>query len=192
MVLLLVLVIRSKTLWPEPRLARWILPMGVLATALTFGSMFASPVYTGAGIASDLGNTQPLSIIVLAALLLGEEIGLIKALALGLGLAGVTLMALPSLREQTGNPLLGAMLALGCSVSPAVASVTVKNLRPGNDLISLTAWQHAVKPGSQQSNNPQESTNTVDQSKSEIQNPICGMIVDTAAAALRAKHDGKT
>jgi len=136
-----VLVIRRKPLWPEARLARWILPLGLLATTLTFGAMFASPAYTGAGIASVLGNTQPLIIIVLAALFLGEKIGLIKALALGLGLAGVTLMALPSLREQPGHPLLGAMLALGSSVSAAVASVTVKKLRPGNDLMSLTAWQ---------------------------------------------------
>jgi len=124
-------VIRRKPLWPEARLARWILPLGLLATTLTFGAMFASPAYTGAGIASVLGNTQPLIIIVLAALFLGEKIGLIKALALGLGLAGVTLMALPSLREQPGHPLLGAMLALGSSVSAAVASVTMKRLQPG-------------------------------------------------------------
>ena len=141
LILLLVLVIRRKPLWPEARLARWILPLGLLATTLTFGAMFASPAYTGAGIASILGNTQPLIIIVLASLFLGEKIGLIKALALGLGLAGVTLMALPSLREQPGHPLLGAMLALGSSVSAAVASVTMKKLRPGKDLMSLTAWQ---------------------------------------------------
>ncbi|MDI1310875.1 DMT family transporter [Prosthecobacter sp.] len=139
--LLLVLVIRRKPLWPEARLARWILPLGVLATTLTFGAMFASPAYTGAGIASVLGNTQPHIIIVLAALFLGEKIGLIKAFALGLGLAGVSLMALPTLREQPGHPLLGAMLALGSSASAAVSSVTVKRLHPGNDLMSLTAWQ---------------------------------------------------
>lgn len=141
LVLLLVLVIRRKPLWPEARLARWILPLGVLATTLTFGAMFASPAYTGAGIASVLGNTQPLIIIVLAALFLGEQIRLSNALALGLGLAGVALLALPSLQEQTGHPLLGAMLALGSSASAAVASVTVKRLHPGKDLMSLTGWQ---------------------------------------------------
>jgi len=103
--------------------------------------MFASPAYTGAGIASVLGNTQPLIIIVLAALFLGEKITLIKALALGLGLAGVILMALPALREQTGHPLLGAMLALGSSASAAVTSVTVKRLHPGKSLMALTGWQ---------------------------------------------------
>ncbi|MEO6754651.1 MAG: DMT family transporter, partial [Opitutus sp.] len=108
--LLLVLVLRRKPLWPEARLARWILPLGALATTFAYGAMFASPAYTGAGIAAVLGNTQPLIIIVLAALFLGEQIRLIKALALGVGLAGVTLLALPALREQTGHPLLGAML----------------------------------------------------------------------------------
>lgn len=139
--LLIVLVILRKPLWPQPRLARWILPLGVLATTLTFGAMFASPAYTGAGIGSVLGNTQPLVIIVLAALFLGEKIGLSKALALLLGLAGVTLLAMPALRGQTGHNLLGAMLALGSSVGAAVASVTVKRLRPGDDLMSLTGWQ---------------------------------------------------
>jgi GNAT superfamily N-acetyltransferase len=54
--LLLVLVIRRKPLWPGALLARWILPLGLVATTLTFGAMFASPAYTGAGIASVLGN----------------------------------------------------------------------------------------------------------------------------------------
>jgi len=45
--LLVVLVIRRKPLWPEARLARWILPLGLVATMLTFGAMFASPAYTG-------------------------------------------------------------------------------------------------------------------------------------------------
>lgn len=141
LVLLLVLAILRKPLWPEARLVRWILPLGLVATTLTFGAMFASPAYTGAGIGSVLGNTQPLIIIVLAALFLGEKIGLSKAFALLLGLAGVTLLALPALRGQIGHNLIGAVLALGSSASAAVASVTVKWLRPGNDLMSLTAWQ---------------------------------------------------
>jgi drug/metabolite transporter (DMT)-like permease len=141
MALLLVLAIRRKPLWPVARLVRWILPLGVLATTFTFGAMFASPAYTGAGIASVLGNTQPLIIIVLAALFLGEKLSLSKVLALGLGLAGVTLLALPALREQSGHPLLGAMLALGSSASAAVASITVKGLHPGKDLMSLTGWR---------------------------------------------------
>ncbi len=142
--LLVALLIRRKPLLPEARLARWILPLGLLATTLTFGAMFASPAYTGAGIASVLGNTQPLIIIVLAALFLSEKISLSKAVALGLGLGGVTLLALPALLGQTSHSFLGVLLALVSSASAAIASVLVKSLRPGKDLMALTAWQLVV------------------------------------------------
>lgn len=142
--LLVALLIRRKPLWPEARLARWILPLGLLATTLTFGAMFASPAYVGAGIASVLGNTQPLIIVVLAALFLSEKIGLGKAVALGLGLAGVALLALPAFLGQTSHSFLGVLLALASSASAAFASVLVKRLSPGKDLMALTAWQLVV------------------------------------------------
>jgi O-acetylserine/cysteine efflux transporter len=142
--LLLVLAIRRKPIWPQARLARWILPLGMLATTLTFGTMFASPAYTGAGIASVLGNIQPLLIVVLAALFLGERINLSKALTLCLGLAGVIVLALPAWSETTGSSLFGIALALGSSAGAAVASVTMKRLRAGDCLMSLTGWQLVV------------------------------------------------
>lgn len=142
--LLLVLAIRRKPIWPQARLARWILPLGVLATTLTFGTMFASPAYTDAGIASVLGNIQPLFIVVLAALFLGERINISNALTLCLGLAGVIVLALPAWRETTGSSLFGIALALGSSAGAAVASVTMKMLRAGDDLMSLTGWQLIV------------------------------------------------
>ncbi len=80
LLLLFVLVLRQQPLWPQARLARWILPLGVMATTFIFGAMFASPAETGAGVASVLGNTQPLIISVLAALFLGEQIKLGEAL----------------------------------------------------------------------------------------------------------------
>lgn len=43
---------------PEARLARWSLPLGLVATTLTFRAMFASSTYSGAGIGSVPGNTQ--------------------------------------------------------------------------------------------------------------------------------------
>ena len=145
--LVLVLVIRRKRLWPRASLARWILPLGVLATTLTFGTMFAGPAYIGAGLAAVLGNTQPLIIIVLAALFLGERISLSKAAALLFGLAGVSLLALPAWRQTGGSDLFGIVLALGSAFSAAVASVIMKRLRPGEDLMSLIAWQLVVGGG---------------------------------------------
>lgn len=142
--LLLVLAIQRKPIWPQARLARWILPLGLLATTLTFGTMFASPAYTGVGIASVLGNIQPLLIVVLAALFLGERINLNETLGLALGLAGVIVLALPAWRETTGSSLFGIALALGSSAGAAVASVTMKRLRAGGDLMALTGWQLVV------------------------------------------------
>lgn len=135
------LLLRREPLWPEARLARWILPFGMLSTALTLGMMFSSPAHTGAGIASVLGNTQPLILIILAALFLGESIGRCKVLSLLLGLTGVILLALPALRGHTGHPFFGAMLALGSACSAAVASVMVKRLKPGGKIMSFTAGQ---------------------------------------------------
>lgn len=142
--LLLVLAIRRQPIWPAARLVWWIPPLGALATTLTFGTMFASQAYTSAGIASVLGNIQPLLIIVLAALWLGERINLNKAMALLLGLAGVTMLALPAWRETTGNGSYGVVLALGSSVGAAAASVMIKKLQAGRDLMALTGWQLVV------------------------------------------------
>ncbi len=52
--------------WAWPRLAA----LAMAAGALAYGAMFAAPAFTGAGVAAVLGNTQPLLIVVLAALLL--------------------------------------------------------------------------------------------------------------------------
>lgn len=142
--LLLVLLIRRRTLWPRVDMALWILPLGALATTLTFGTMFVSPAYTGAGLASVLGNTQPLIIIALAALFLGERINRSKALALLFGLAGVSLLALPSWRATDGSNFYGILLALGSALSAALATVIMKRLQPGDDLMSLTGWQLVV------------------------------------------------
>lgn len=44
----------SKRVVPEKRLWKWILPVALTATTLTFGSMFLSPSFAGAGMASIL------------------------------------------------------------------------------------------------------------------------------------------
>lgn len=103
--------------------------------------MFTSPAFTGAGIASVLGNTQPLAILVLAAIFLGETLTARKIVSLGIGLAGVTVLAAPSLALPGGSGFEGGLLALGASVSAGAASVMLKKLRPGRDLLALTAWQ---------------------------------------------------
>ena len=68
----LMVVLRQRLVPPRER---WggVLALALTATSLAFGAMFLSPGRTGAGIASVLGNAQPLILVVLAAAFLGER-----------------------------------------------------------------------------------------------------------------------
>ncbi len=77
-----------------PAISGWpgLVALALTSTSLGFAAMFLSPGRIGAGIASVLGNVQPLFVLVLAAAFLGEALTRAKVVALGLGLAGVTLI----------------------------------------------------------------------------------------------------
>lgn len=139
--LLALLLALKRSLWPRRDLVKWIVPLALLATTFTFGSMFLSPAFATAGIGSILGNIQPLCIIILAALFLGERMSTAKTVALSLGLAGIALFAGPLVVKGDVRELAGAAFAVVSSVSAASASVLVKRLQPGSDLLALTAWQ---------------------------------------------------
>lgn len=139
--LIALLIVLKKPILPRRDLLKWILPVGLVSTTITFGFMFSSPEYTGAGIASVLGNSQPLTIIVLAALFLNEKITLVKIVALILGVIGIVLISLESFINNDPNAFIGAMLATGTSTGAAITAVLLKRLKPGSDLISFTGWQ---------------------------------------------------
>ena len=103
--------------------------------------MFLSPGRTGAGIASVLGNTQPLFAVVLAALFLGERVTRGKLIALALGLAGVTLIAYPVLAGADAYGLSGALLALGAAGGTAAGTIIVKRAGLDRDVLGSAAWQ---------------------------------------------------
>jgi drug/metabolite transporter (DMT)-like permease len=126
---------------PERRLWKWIPAVGLTATALTFGSMFLSPLFAGAGLASILGNAQPLFIAVIGFFLLKERLAPMQILALLLGLGGIMVIISPSLGADQNNLLAGTMIALLTSLSAAVGSVLVRFIRIGNSLISFSGLQ---------------------------------------------------
>ena len=121
--------------WPE------IVALGLTSTTLAVGAMFLSPERTGAGIASVLGNTQPVIVPALAAIFLGERMTRSKWIALALGMIGVALIASPALAGPDAYGVSGAGLALVASGGLAVGSVIVKRIGPTVDLLALTAWQ---------------------------------------------------
>ena len=103
--------------------------------------MFLSPGRAGAGIATVLGNTQPLILVVLGAALLGERVTRNQVIAVVLGLTGVVVLSLSALSELRLSGLVGALYAFASAASFAVAAVIMKRLGQGVPLLAMTAWQ---------------------------------------------------
>ena len=135
------MVILRQQLFPARRAWPLLLTLALTATTLAFGAMFLSPGRTGVGIASLLGNLQPLIVIVLAGIFLSEPLTRGKLAALALGLIGVALITAPALTGPDAFGISGATLALVASVSLAISMVMVKRMPAPPNLLILTAWQ---------------------------------------------------
>lgn len=138
--LLLAPVVRARVT-PKRRQVPGLVGLAVTATTISFAGMFLSPGRTATGIASVLGNIQPLILIVLGTWLLSEKLTLRKVLALGLGLAGVVLISYPAWSGPQAYGLSGPALAIMASGGAAAGSVIVKRMRPEKEVWAVTAWQ---------------------------------------------------
>lgn len=139
--LLVLVVVLRQPLFPPRRSWPWILALSLTSTAGAYGAMFVSPGRAGTGIASVLGNLQPIFVLALAALALGERLTRLSGLTLALGTAGAVLIAAPALAGGDAYGLSGPALALAASLGFAVGSVLVKRLDPRSGLLALTGWQ---------------------------------------------------
>lgn len=139
--LLGLLIALRQPLLPPRQSWSWILALAFTAITLAFGAMFLSPGRTGAGIASVLGNTQPLIVVVLAAIFLGERMTRSKWLTLTLGLAGVMLISSQALAGPSAYGISGMALALAASAGASAGSVIFKRMRIPVNLLVITAWQ---------------------------------------------------
>lgn len=133
--------ISARRVVPERRLWKWVLPVALTATTLTFGSMFLSPSFAGAGMASILGNAQPVFIALIGLLVLGERLSKLQTVSLGLCLLGVAIIVLPSAGGGAGGMLAGTLFALSTSLAAAVGSVLARYVRLHGSLLSFTGWQ---------------------------------------------------
>ena len=118
--------------------------LGLVATTATYGAMFTSPTRMGTGLASLLGNVQPLFVVLLGALFLGEDLSARKVTAMLVGIAGVVLVLWPTLSARSAGArslATGSLVALGTSLAIAVASVLVKRLQVRPGLLGKTGWQ---------------------------------------------------
>ena len=139
--LLLLVVALRQPLLPPRRLWGWILALALTSTTGAYGAMFVSPGRAGTGIASVLGNLQPVFVIALAALALRERITWLSWLTLTLGGAGALLIAVPTFAGGDAYGFTGPALALASSLGFAAGSVLVKRLNVHSGLLALTGWQ---------------------------------------------------
>lgn len=139
--LLALLAALRQPLLPPRRAWPWIFALALISTSGGYAAMFLSPGRAGAGVASVLGNLQPIFVIGLAALALGERMTRLSWLTLGLGAAGAVLIAAPALVGGAAHGFSGPALALAASLGFAVGSVLVKRLNLRSGLLALAGWQ---------------------------------------------------
>ncbi|XP_010549885.1 PREDICTED: WAT1-related protein At3g02690, chloroplastic [Tarenaya hassleriana] len=103
---------------------------------------------TSAGLGSVIIDSQPLTVAVLAALLFGESIGIVRAGGLVLGVLGLLLLEIPSLAlEDESNFSLwgsGEWWMLLAAQSMAVGTVMVRWVTKYSDPIMATGWHMVI------------------------------------------------
>lgn len=135
--------VTQRCLLPSRRMWRWIPTIALTGTTFTYGAMFLSPMFTRAGVASVIGNIQPLFVIVLARLFLREHMTRGKWITLGMGLAGVVLFSAQYLfvtEAGTGNEIAGAALALFASLGTAISTVLFKRSGAREGSVVISGW----------------------------------------------------
>ena len=143
-VLMTMLALRGQRVLPARRLWIPVMVLAIVGPVVGFIAMFTSPLHAGAGLASVVGNTGPLLIIVLAAIFLHEPITLAKLVALGCGLAGVTVIAWTRTGMSGSTHVAAVALPLLAAASGASESIIVKLVRPAADVIRVAAWQFLI------------------------------------------------
>ncbi len=141
LVLLALLPALGRRLVPARQSWGWVLALAVSTTTVAFAAMFLSPGQAGAGIASVLGNMQPVVVIALAAPFLGERLTRGKLAALGLGLLGVALIGSSALAASDAYGVTGPAFALLASVAVAAGTVLAKRMGAQPNLVAIAAWQ---------------------------------------------------
>ncbi len=118
------------------------LPLASLALlngAIALGAMFLAAGRADAAAATVVGNTQPILLAIAGAVLFGERVGRRGVFGVGLGAAGVILVAAGS--RGSGTDPVGLELALLSSAAPAAGTILMRRLVGRVDLLVVTAWQ---------------------------------------------------
>lgn len=114
---------------------------GVLGTAgmgLGFAALSRLPLYE----VQAISYAAPLLVVILAVLLAGERVRLVRIAAVLLGLAGVLVVLWPRLGGAAATPeaTLGALFALGSAFCAALAQVFIRQLVETEETAAIVFW----------------------------------------------------
>lgn len=128
----LLLILRQRGLLGrlEPKYALPFLVMGLLNNAVPFSLLFLGQTVIGAGLASILNATTPVFTVVVASLLVKQEVLQANRVAgVLLGVAGVAVMLSSSLSGLAEDPVWAQLCCLGAAVSYACAATFARRFR---------------------------------------------------------------
>ena len=111
---------------------------GTSAMALTFAGLGMLPLPE----VTAIGYATPIFTVMLAAMLLGERVRLIRLSAVIMGLAGVMIVMWPrlSVSDLTNTATLGACLVLGASILRAVVQIHIRQLVQTEHTAAIVFW----------------------------------------------------
>lgn len=114
--------------------------VGLTATSLGFFGMFYGGARVSPGLATVIGNTQPLIAAILAWGFLNEHLSVLQRWGLAAGFSGIVLIGAPGL-SGTDSQLLGIVFILIAAVGIAVSNVALKRLAGRVDILRAMGWQ---------------------------------------------------
>ena len=111
--------------------------IGVIGMVLNFGAVTLLPLAE----ATTLGFTTPIFAVILSALLLRENVGPVRWLAVALGFAGVVIITQPG--HSTIAPL-GAAVGLAAGFMIALINIQLRDLARTDEPLSIVFWFAAL------------------------------------------------
>jgi len=148
LLLLLVALLQGKRLIPHKGSWRGVLIGGILAVAVFNLSTAFAQLNTSTSRAAVLTFTMPMMSAVLSWLVMGERIGRRQVVALGLGMAGVLVLAWPVLASlleiHDARALKGLMFPLLAAFGWAAGTVFLQRWPVAGERMVFTAWQLLV------------------------------------------------
>lgn len=115
-----------------------LLILGALNFSLFWSLLFLAAYRLPGGLAATLGAIQPLLVLLLARMVMGQLISASGVFAAVAGLCGVALLVLS---PNAGVDILGILAALAGAASMAAGTVLTRHWQPPVSALTFTAWQ---------------------------------------------------